>query len=175
MDRVNGIVTGIVTNVDDPEGEGRVELRFPWMPGEIRSSWAPVAAPLAGPSRGFYFSPEVDDEVLVAFEHGDFDHPFVLGYLWNGIDRPPETERKNRVILTPGGHTLRFEDADPRKLILQSSSGHKLEFDDTPGAAKISIASAAGQTILIDDAALKIEVNGGGRVVTFQGEQLLIS
>ena len=58
----------------------------------LRSAWAPVAAPLAGKKRGAFFMPELGDEVLVAFEHGDFDHPFIIGFLWNGVDTPPETD-----------------------------------------------------------------------------------
>ena len=97
MRRVAGVAIGIVTSVNDPEGRGRVRLNFPWL--DLNSSdWAPVAAPMAGSKRGVFFMPEVDDEVLVAFEHGDFDHPFVVGFLWNGVDKPPETDRKNRVI-----------------------------------------------------------------------------
>ena len=46
---------------------------------------------MAGPARGLYVLPEVDDEVLVGFEHGRPDAPFVLGALWNGKDKPPES------------------------------------------------------------------------------------
>ena len=77
MTKFPGVVIGLVINTNDPEGEGRVQLEFPWMPGSLHSSWAPIAAPMAGPSRGQFYSPEVGDEALVAFEHGDFDHPFV--------------------------------------------------------------------------------------------------
>ena len=79
MTRYPGVVIGTVRSVDDPDGEGRLQVEFPWMPGPPLSAWAPIAAPMAGKSRGVFLSPEVDDEVLVAFEHGDFDHPFVVG------------------------------------------------------------------------------------------------
>lgn len=85
-----GVVIGIVTNNRDPDGLHRVKLRFPWLGAEDESNWARVATPMAGPGRGFYALPEVDDEVLVAFDHGNVDHPYVVGSLWNGQDAPPE-------------------------------------------------------------------------------------
>jgi uncharacterized protein involved in type VI secretion and phage assembly len=144
---ISGVVTALVTDVNDPEGEGRVLLRFPWMPGEIRSAWAPIAAPMAGPGRGFFFSPEVDDEVLVAFEHNEFDHPFVIGFLWNGADRPPEYDRQNRVCITPGGHSIRFEDGDPKRVIIRSNGGLSITLDDSSGSIQLS---TAGRTIRMD-------------------------
>jgi uncharacterized protein involved in type VI secretion and phage assembly len=120
------VVVGTVVDVKDPRGEGRIQVRFPWLPETREHPWAPLATPLTGGSRGMFFLPEREDEVLVAFEHGDFDHPFVVGFLWNGVDQPPESDHKNRVILTPGGHTLRFEDRDgQQKVILKSAGGHR--------------------------------------------------
>ena len=95
------------------------------------STWAPIAAPLAGKNRGALFMPEVGDEVLVAFEHGDFDHPYVVGFLWNGEDDVARERADNRVIVTPGGHQLRFEDKDgDTPVILKSNGGHELTLDD---------------------------------------------
>ena len=70
---------------------------FPWLDGSTESHWARVATPMAGKKRGLYFLPEVDDEVLVAFEHGSIDFPCVIGSLWNGKDTPPESnsDRQN--------------------------------------------------------------------------------
>ncbi|HYT56330.1 MAG TPA: phage baseplate assembly protein V [Verrucomicrobiae bacterium] len=145
MKHVPGVVTAIVKNLADPEGQGRIELQFPWLSDSLRSSWAPVAAPLAGRQRGMFFMPELDDEVLVAFDHGDFDHPYIVGYLWNGVDTPPESDLKNRVLVTPGGHTLRFEDRDgAKKVILKSSSGQTITLDDSDG----SITLEGGQRVL---------------------------
>ena len=89
--------------------------------------------------------PEVDDEVLVAFEHGSFEHPYVVGHLWNGKDLPPEADSSNRVIVTPGGHTLRFEDGG--------------------GGKKVILKSSAGQTITLDDSEGSITLEGGGRIL----------
>jgi uncharacterized protein involved in type VI secretion and phage assembly len=175
MSRFPGVVTATVSSIDDPAGEGRIEVRFPWMPGSPKSAWAPVASPLAGPSRGAFFSPEVDDEVLIAFEHGDFDFPYVIGYLWNGVDTPPESNRQNRVFVTPGGHKLRFEDGDPKKVVIGSAGGHEIVLNDDPSSNKIQISSSAGQTVTIDDVQQSVEIQGGGRILALKGGQVLIT
>lgn len=144
MKQYPGVVIAIVKNLNDPDGQGRIEVQFPWLSDSLRSSWAPVATPLAGKQRGMFFMPEVDDEVLVAFEHGSFNHPYVVGYLWNGKDIPPDSDSNNRVIVTPGGHKLRFEDGGGKKVILKSSSGQTITLDDSDG----SITLEGGQRIL---------------------------
>jgi uncharacterized protein involved in type VI secretion and phage assembly len=79
-----GVEIAVVTNVNDPDQQGRVKICFPWLPGKPESDWARVAQPAAGPGRGFYWVPAVNDEVLVAFERGAPNHPYVIGSLWNG-------------------------------------------------------------------------------------------
>jgi len=175
MTRYPGVVIGTVRSIDDPEGEGRLQLEFPWMPGPVLSAWAPIAAPMSGNSRGVFFSPEVDDEVLVAFEHGDFDHPFVVGFLWNGVDQPPESDRTNRVIVTPGGHTIRFEDGSHKRVVIKSNGGHQIVLDDGSGSQKIEVQSTAGQSITIDDQQQSIQIQGGGRILAMKGGQLQIT
>src|SRR5262245_30938175 len=165
MKRYPGVVTGIVKSLDDPEGQGRIELLFPWISESQRSSWAPVAAPMAGKDRGAFFMPEVDDEVLVAFEHGDFDHPFIVGFLWNGADPPPEKTNKNRIIKTPGGHQLRFEDEDgAKKIIVKSAGGHQIEIDDA--AQTITLKTKSGEpSVVLNDTSQSVTLKGGGRML----------
>jgi uncharacterized protein involved in type VI secretion and phage assembly len=69
---------------------------------------------MSGRGRGAYYMPEIDDEVLVAFEHGDFAHPFVVGFLWNGADPPPSRERRLRLIHSVNGHEIALYDAEPK-------------------------------------------------------------
>jgi phage baseplate assembly protein V len=149
-----GVMIGLVKSVEDPAGQGRVQLTFPTM-GGVTSAWAPVASELAGNDRGAWFMPELNDEVLVAFDHGEFDHPYVIGFLWNGNDKPPDTEVKNRIIKTPGGHQLRFEDKD--------------------GARKVILKTDGGLAITMDDAQQSIEIRGGGRTLLMKAGQLRIS
>ena len=175
MKKISGVVIGLVQNLNDPERQGRVQLQFPWLSEAHRSAWAPVAAPMAGKKRGVFYMPELGDEVLVAFEHGDFDHPFILGYLWNGVDTPPETNNGNRVIKTPGGHELRFEDTDgAKKVIVKSNGGHQVEIDDT--AQTITIQTQSGnQSIILSDTTHSITLRGGQRMVQMIGGMILMS
>ncbi len=143
-DRFYGVVVGTVTNNKDPDGLHRVKVRFPWLSNDVESNWARVAAPMTGRDRGTYFLPEVDDEVLVAFEHGQVDYPFVVGSLWNGRDTPPESnsngQNDHRTIKSRSGHVLRFND---------TNGGETIEIIDKTGGNKIVIDST-GNTITIE-------------------------
>ena len=117
--RLFGLVVGVVTNNQDPDGLGRVKVRFPWLSDDEESHWARIAVPMGGKERGTYFLPEVDDEVLVAFEHGSPSFPYVLGALWNGKDVPPTTndDGKNnlRLIKSRSGHVIKLNDEDGKE------------------------------------------------------------
>jgi len=142
--RFYGVVVGVVTNNQDPDDMHRVKVRFPWLSKDVESNWARVAAPMTGRGRGRYFLPEVDDEVVVAFEHGQIDHPFVIGSLWNGQDTAPESnadgQNNHRTIKSRSGHVLRFND---------KAGGETIEIIDRTGSNKIIIDSAAN-TITIE-------------------------
>lgn len=118
---VLGVVTGIVTNNQDPDGLGRVKVKLPRISGEDESNWARIASLMAGKDRGSFFLPEVEDEVLVAFEFGDISRPYVLGALWNGVDTPPadnaDGENNIRVIKSRSGHIIRLNDKDGEEKI----------------------------------------------------------
>lgn len=119
--RITGVVVGVVTNNQDPDGLGRVKVKFPWLSDEDESQWARLAVPMAGKDRGAYFLPEVDDEVLVVFEHGDVRFPYVVGALWNGQDTPPakNDDGKNnlRLIKSRSGHVIKLNDEDGKETI----------------------------------------------------------
>lgn len=164
MNTMPGVVQGLVTNVDDPQGLGRIQVEFPWLDASYRTDWAPIATPLTGGGHGQFFMPEVGNEALVAFEHGEFDHPFIVGFLWNGVDTPPETELKNRVIFTPGGHTLRFEDKDgAKKVILRSDAGTHVTLDDVNKEVTVSDKESKNQ-IVIKITAGEIKIKAGTNV-----------
>jgi uncharacterized protein involved in type VI secretion and phage assembly len=165
--RISGVVVGVVTNTQDPDGLGRVKVKFPWLSDSEESFWARVATPMAGKARGFYFLPEVDDEVLMAFEHGDARFPYVLGALWNGQDKPPETndDGKNNVrsIKSRSGHVVRLDDTDGKEQIqiIDKSGKNSLVFDTAKNTITISsdkdiTLSATKGTIKLD--AQKIEI-----------------
>jgi uncharacterized protein involved in type VI secretion and phage assembly len=152
--RVTGVVTGIVTSNTDPDHLGRVKLRLPWRSDEFETDWARVVAPMAGKSRGIYFLPEIDDEVLVAFDGDDIRYPYVLGVLWSKTDPPPDKNEdgKNRIrlIKTPGGHLLKFVDRENEDvLLIQLRDGKKVEITNDgikidDGANKITLDAKAG-------------------------------
>jgi phage baseplate assembly protein gpV len=112
-ERVNGVAVATVFNNIDVTSEARVQLILPWLPGFL--PWARLASPMAGMLRGMFFVPQIGDEVLVVFNQGDVREPFVIGSLWNTIDRPPAllpTDAVNkRKIRTPLGHELSFDEA----------------------------------------------------------------
>jgi uncharacterized protein involved in type VI secretion and phage assembly len=82
------LVIGLVTNNDDPDGMGRVRVQYPALGDSAEGTWARVLAPSSGNARGLVMLPQVDEEVLVGFEHDDITRPYVLGSLFNGKDRP---------------------------------------------------------------------------------------
>jgi len=135
--RIFGVVVGVVSNNQDDDGLNRVKVIFPWLSEDEESHWARVTSFMAGEKRGALFLPEVGDEVLVAFEHGDVNRPYVLGALWNGTDKPPLTnsDGKNNVRL------------------IQSRSGHQVVLDDTDGSEKIAITDKTGKNSIVWDAA----------------------
>ena len=144
QNRLPGTVIALVTNNNDPDGMGRVKLKYPWLPvgsAEIESDWARVVIPGGGPERGVFFLPEVDDEVLVAFEFGDFNSPYVLGGLHQGKDAPPVASSElvkngkiaQRVIKTASGHTIILADeAGQEKItIIDKTKKNSIVIDST--------------------------------------------
>ncbi|HSB52595.1 MAG TPA: phage baseplate assembly protein V [Dissulfurispiraceae bacterium] len=167
--RVFGVAAGIVTNNQDPEGLGRVKVRFPWLSDDNETDWVRIATLMAGPDRGSFFLPEVDDEVLVAFEHGDINRPFVIGALWNGVDNPPESNsdgRNNiRKIRSRSGHEIIFDDngaAGQERIEIHSNGGHRIVLDDSLGGEKIEIVDKSGSNkVSIDSVQNAISIESG--------------
>ncbi len=112
QDRMQGIVIGKVTAVKDPQNQGRIMVQFPWLDDTLESTWASMVSPFAGGDRGMFFMPEVGDEVVLGFEHGDFTHAYVLGAMWNGVAGSPSPDPRQRMIRSKNGHTIRFVELD---------------------------------------------------------------
>ena len=167
--RLNGVAPAVVTNNQDPEGLGRVKVRFPWLSDDNETDWVRVATLMAGPERGSFFLPEVGDEVLVAFEHGDINAPYVIGVLWNGQQKPPETnsDGKNNIrkIRSRSGHEIVFNDDDTakkEKIEIHTKAGHRIVLDDSAGGEKIEIVDKTGSNkIVIDSVKNSISIECG--------------
>lgn len=163
---MRGVAVGIVTDNKDPDDMGRVKLRYPWRDSDDESDWARLATTMAGPERGTYFVPEVDDEVLVAFADGNIRFPYVIGALWNGKDAPPETGDTNndiRKITSRSGHELVFDDTDQsEKVEITTSGGHSIVLDDSSGSEKITISDSKDQnSIEFDATSGSLDITGG--------------
>ncbi|MFY1112998.1 MAG: phage baseplate assembly protein V [Methanosarcinaceae archaeon] len=161
--RVEGVFLGIVTNNQDPEKGAKVKVKFPWVSED--DYWARVVTLMAGNGRGTFFIPEVGDEVLVAFDHGDINNPYVIGALWNGEDSPPEKNEdgKNNIrkIRSRLGHEVVFNDEEGKgKVEIRTKSGHKIVLDDSSGGEKIDIMDKSGNnSIRIDSAQNSIAIS----------------
>lgn len=174
-ERFYGVVVAIVTNNDDPDKLGRIKVKFPWLPKEqgkeVESDWARVPTLMAGADRGFYCLPEVDDEVLVAFEHGDLRFPYVIGSLWNGKDKPPVTnsDGKNsvRMLKSRSGHTIRLDDTDNDEKIEIRAAGKK-QNRIVLSTKNNSITITADADITIESTNGKLKLRGQAIEITSQ-------
>ncbi|WAL60097.1 VgrG-related protein [Thermocoleostomius sinensis] len=168
------LLVGIVTDNDDPEGWGRVKVKFPTLTDDHASTWARVVAAGAGTNRGFDCLPEIDDEVLVGFEHGDIHRPYVIGGVWNGKDQPPEpvaeTVQQGKVRLrtfkTRSGHQIQFVEEEQRRskagIRLETSGGHKIYLNDSDQS--IAIQTTGGHRLQLDDRTGTISLEGTAAV-----------
>lgn len=89
------LVVGVVTQTDDPEGLGRVRVRYPALGDNAEGWWARVIAPAAGAARGLLMMPVAGDEVVLAFEQGDPRRAYVLGAVWNGVAKPGDLVKRD--------------------------------------------------------------------------------
>ena len=187
--RWNGVVTAVVTNSDDPDKNGRLKLKYPWMSDDAESDWARVVNIGNSPDAGLFMTHKVGDEVLVSFEHGDFNRPFVVGGLPSSTNSIPAAatgaadgekhmirlwqshnghyilmhdDTKDKMELaTASGHTILMDDAN-KLLELTTAGGHKVTMDDQ--GKKLEIVSSGGHKITLDDMSKKVIINSSGDV-----------
>lgn len=151
--RMSGVVSARVVNHNDPRGMGRIQIRYDWMEEEM-TAWARMTTPSAGGGRGFMFMPEVGDEVLVAFEHGDPERPYIIGALWNGVDGAPregflETEAMQAVGSNGTQVAADMARNDIKRIV--TKSGNSIQLVDVAGNESIVIATPGGQMIQLID------------------------
>jgi type VI secretion system secreted protein VgrG len=156
---ISGVVPARVVAHNDPRNMGRIQIQYDWMEGSA-TAWARMVTPHAGGGRGFMFMPERGDEVLVAFEHGDPERPYVVGALWNGVDVAPRhgfsggagmeavaatadgdpqpvlpsqriAENDVKRIATKSGNHIQFVDGEETSIVLATSGRQKIQLIDS--------------------------------------------
>lgn len=172
-----GVYPAIVTDVVDPDGQGRVRVSLPWSPdpaGASYEAWARLATLMGGAGRGSWFIPDRDDEVLVSFEGGDPRRPYVLGGLWNGTDAPPQSmdsagDNDKKVLRSRNGVTVTLDDTDgSERLVLETPGGQRVTLKDGPGA--IQIEDANGNSVKLEPAGVTVNTAAKATVTASSAE-----
>ncbi|MGB3519062.1 MAG: phage baseplate assembly protein V [Elainellaceae cyanobacterium] len=157
-----GVYVGLVTDVQDPQGQGRVRVRLPWTTdgeGDAFEIWARVATLMAGSDRGTWFIPEPNDEVILSFEGGCPWSPIVVGAVWNGVDPPPET--------MDGQNNIRS---------ITSRSGIRVTFDDSEGAVQFTLETPGGQKVVCADTPASLELSdSNGNQITLDASGITLN
>jgi uncharacterized protein involved in type VI secretion and phage assembly len=174
-----GVFPALVTDVTDPDGQGRVKITLPWSPdanGGRYEAWARLATMMGGNNRGSWFVPDVSDEVLVAFESGNPRRPYVLGGLWNGADKPPESmdgagRNFKKVLRSRNGVKITLDDSDgTEQFIVETPGGQKITMRDGPGS--VEIIDSNGNSVKMETSG--IAVNTPAKV-TVSASQVAVS
>jgi uncharacterized protein involved in type VI secretion and phage assembly len=174
-----GVLPGLVLDIKDPDGQGRVKVTLPWSPdpgGGRYEAWARLATLFGGNNRGSWFIPDVDDEVLIAFEHGDPRRPYVLGGLWNGRDKTPAAmdgagRNFKKVLRSRNGVTVTLDDQDGQEnLVLETPGGQKITLKDGPGT--VEIVDSNGNSVKLQPDGITIAASAR---VTVNASQVAVS
>jgi uncharacterized protein involved in type VI secretion and phage assembly len=172
-----GVYAGLVTDVKDPDGQGRVRVRLPWSPdssGKSYEAWARLATLMAGNNRGAWFVPDVGDEVLLAFEAGEPRRPYVVGALWNGKDAPPEAmdgsgNNYKKTLRSRNGVIVTLDDQDGQEsLTLKTPGGQSVTLEDGPG--RIVISDSNGNTVELASSGISVTASAKVSVTASQLE-----
>jgi uncharacterized protein involved in type VI secretion and phage assembly len=164
---INGLLPAKVTNQEDPDNYGRVKVKFPWLKDgssiEIESDWARVIGPMAGTNKGMYYLPDVNDEVLVGFENGDPNLPYVIGGLWSKSVTPPT-----------GTATIK-QNGKVNQYVIRSRSGHLVILDDTQGSEQIIVQDKSqNNKIIIKTSDNSMALNADGNLTIKAGGDISI-
>ncbi len=178
IERINkkfyGVCTGRVINVLDPMMLGRVQVQLPFIDSLDLSPWARVATMMAGPLHGSYFIPNIGDEVLVAFEQGDVNAPYVIGSLWSAFAPPPlpSPVPQIRMLKTLVGNQIMFTEAPPSIIIQVMTTGQTIMISP----AGIQILSGANVVNLGPPTApATVQILSGSNVINMSPDGVTIS
>jgi uncharacterized protein involved in type VI secretion and phage assembly len=158
-----GVFPALVSDIKDPDGQGRVKVTLPWSPDTDSGhyeAWARIATLMGGKNRGSWFIPDQGDEVLIVFEGGDARRPYVIGGLWNGKDAPPTTmdgagNNYAKVLRSRNGVKITLDDTDGQeKMVLETPGGQKLTLKDGPGTVEID--DSNGNSVKLDPSGITV-------------------
>lgn len=154
QDGLYGLYPALVTDIVDPDRLGRVEVSLPHLGSEDAGvrHWATLLTPYADDNEGFCAYPSVGSQVVVGFEAGDPNRAYVLGSCWNGVESPPTPATRQNDLK-----------------VWRTRSGSMLEFDDSPGGVKVSLTTATGHKLVLDDGDHEIRLqHAGGFGITLE-------
>ena len=157
-----GLYPAIVVDLVDPDGRGRIKVKFPSFgaSGDSVTAWATLLTPYADDGHGLEILPEKDTQVVVAFEAGDPTRPYIVGACWNGKAKLPEDAQAANNLRT-----------------LKTRSGSQLQFDDSQGAAKVTLSMESGHQIVMDDTAQEVSIthSNGCKIVMDMAGKITIT
>lgn len=185
--KIYGVVVGKVTDNQDPQGLYRVKVKYPMQmnSGDESSYWARICTFGAGKDRGMFNLPEVDDEVLIAFDKGEIMQPYIIGTVWNSDstvhlenkkDGAQKGKNNKRTYKSRSGHILEFSDDEENKkeyIELKTKAGHYLILDDTDGALKCEIKDSKSENLLLLDTTNKkitLQTDSGDMLIKAKNE-----
>ncbi len=159
-----GVYPAFVTDIVDPDSLGRIEVRFPFLgtdgDREVRA-WATLCTPYADADAGLEILPDVDSQVVVAFEAGNPRRPYILGCAWNGtaaLPQDPQAANNIRLLRSRANSRIEFDDtADSPKLTLRTRSGHELVIDE--GTSEITVRHAQGCVVRLTTTSVEVQAN----------------
>ena len=156
---VQGLQVGVVADfAEDPNGEFRVQVLIPGISEDEGILWARMLSPDAGPNRGFFFRPEVGDEVILGFLNNDPRHPIILGSLYGSVNSPPvdaiDADNFIKGIFSKEGIKLIMDD-EKKSLTLLTSDSRKIVLDED--SASITLEDEHGNEIIMDSGGIQIK------------------
>lgn len=159
--KIRGVRLAIV--VDNKDGDGnpgyRVKVKLPWLNEQDTTYWMRIAVPMGGPDRGTYVLPEIGDQVLVVFEHGDIHRPIMIGALWSTKQEPVEVNQTGK---------------NNTKLI-KSRCGHRIIFNDAEGAESITIVDKTRKNkIVLDSANNVVQIQSSGDIAVIAKANIIL-
>ncbi|GAA3149429.1 VgrG-related protein [Streptomyces echinatus] len=175
--RLPGVANALVTDVQDPLKQGRVKLHFPWLDDAYVSDWTRTVQ-LGGKGGGGVFPMDVGDEVLVAFDRGALDHPFVIGGLYNGRDRPTtvsDVPLHDGLKKQASRHTVADRTGNRLDLLSQRTGGRKQGVRLATGNDKLVINLDRTKTEITVDSKGAVSIKGGRSVSVEAGTDLSLS